>query len=105
MNTIAEYDVKVSYEGFEDTFKISVEAASLTELEVVGELANKTFKYGHEIVEADMSGVTIKAVYSDGSKPELSFSQYTVTFDTNNLESTVMTISYGGIITSINRYN
>ena len=96
MDTVADYNVKVTYEGLETTFAIKVNDVSVVNIRVDGDLTYKTFRYGHELIGFDMAGITVTAIYSDNSELQLSFGDYVVECDFNSVDTTEMTISYDG---------
>lgn len=92
-----EYNVKVTYEGFDATFKIVVTEVSLTDINITGNLLKDTYKYGDTLTAADFASVTVEATYSDNSVTPLSFTDYSISYDFNKVGSADVRITYNGI--------
>ena len=97
MSEASEYNVKVTYEGFDATFKIVVTSATLDSLAVSGSLKDYNFKYGDTLTAADFENVVVKAIYSDNSEVVLSFSDYTLSYNFQVLGLSNITIIYEGL--------
>ncbi len=97
MSEAGEYNVKVTYEGFDATFKIVVTEVSLTDINITGNLLKDTYKYGDTLTAADFTSVTVEAIYSDNSVVPLSFTDYSLSYDFNKVGSADVRIAYNGI--------
>ena len=97
-NAAGEQTITVTYEGKTADFKVTVKKAEvpapiLTEIKVTA--PEKTeYTQGEEL---DLTGLTVTAVYSDGTEKEIT-EGYTVTgYDADATGEQTITITYGGM--------
>lgn len=97
-NAVGEQTITVTYQGKSVAFTVTVKAseepqATLDKIELGGDVKT-TYTQGEEL---DLSGLTVTAVYSDGSKVELKAGDYTVSgYDPNTAGEQTVTVTYGG---------
>ena len=95
--TAGTYTLTVSYSGQEATVKITVNPATVTDIEVIQNPTKMTYISGESF---DPAGMTITATYSDGTTKPVT-SGYTWSPETLSKDTTEVTISYGGQSTTV----
>ncbi len=99
--SLGEKTIKVSYEGFEATFKVTVVAKEVIKIEIT-KLPNK-LKYIQKLEELDLDGGEVLITFVDGSTNKMSLTNKAITktgFDNNELGKKTIVISYEGVKTS-----
>ena len=88
----------MTYKGLSAVFTVTVKASeepqpTLDRIELGGDVKT-VYTQGEKL---DLSGLTVTAVYSDGSKVELKAGDYTVSgYDPNTVGEQNVTVTYGG---------
>ena len=97
-NALGTQEVTVTYKGVSAVFTVTVKASeepqpTLDRIELGGDVKT-VYTQGEKL---DLSGLTVTAVYSDGSKVELKAGDYTVSgYDPNTVGEQNVTVTYGG---------
>ncbi len=97
-NALGTQEVTVTYKGVSAVFTVTVKASeepqpTLDRIELGGDVKTE-YTQGEAL---DLSGLTVTAVYSDGSKVELKAGDYTVSgYDPNTAGEQTVTVTYGG---------
>ena len=94
-DTAGTYTISVSYEGKTDTFTVTVTEVTLSEITVTPPTKTE-YTVGEEL---DLSGMTVSAVMSDGSKQTLASTDYTVdqsAFKSDTAGTYTISVSYEG---------
>ena len=95
--TAGTYTLTVSYSGQEATVKITVNPATVTDIEVTQNPTKMTYISGESF---DPACMTITATYSDGTTKPVT-SDYTYSTEPLTEDNAVVTISYGGQSTTV----
>lgn len=75
-NTPGVYNVTVSYKGVSDTYAYTVEESPVKELQLEGNLKRKeVYVYETEGKLADLSGLTVKLLFSDGTSKKVNLGE------------------------------
>lgn len=94
--TIGNQSVTIFYQGQEATVKITVNPATVTDIEVTQNPTKMTYISGESFNPA---GMTVSEVYSDGTKTAVT--DYTYSTAPLTKDTTEVTISYGGRSTTV----
>lgn len=75
-NTPGVYNVTVSYKGVSDTYAYTVEESPVKELQLEGNLKRKeVYVYETEGKLADLAGLTVKILFSDGTSKKVNLGE------------------------------
>ena len=96
-NAVGEQTITVTYEGMEASFTVTVKEAetpapTLEKIEVTAP-AKTEYVQGEEL---DLAGMTVTAVYSDGSTKEIAEGYTVGGYDANVAGPQTVTVTYGG---------
>ena len=95
-DTAGTYTLTVSYNNMEATVEITVNPATVTDIEVTQNPTKMTYISGESF---DPAGMTITATYSNGTKTAVT--DYTYSTEPLTKDNNVVTISYGGESTTV----
>lgn len=97
-STAGKKEITVSYGGKSASFEVEIKSTHVTKLEVTA--PDKTI---YEIGESiDLTGMEVKAAFSDGRIRTIGSDEYEVKgFDSSKEGKNVITISYGGVGTTV----
>ena len=86
-NTPGVYNVTVSYKGVSDTYAYTVEESPVKELQLEGNLKRKeVYVYETEGKLADLAGLTVKILFSDGTSKKVNLGDTVDIFYYNGAE-------------------
>lgn len=91
--TASDKSIKVTYQKYSASFKISVSASALTGLRVASEMTKKVYWEGDKL---DTTGLEVYATYQDGTERALDKTEYDIDKSVLAKTDTEITVSFGG---------